>query len=56
MMDWDEQLDDAVLAILSALHAETGDERAHSAGPGMSLAKLSKRVSFMGVEGEGGTL
>ncbi|MDB5767432.1 MAG: hypothetical protein JWQ61_2246 [Collimonas fungivorans] len=44
MMDWDEQLDDAVLAILSALHAEAGDERVHSAGPDMSLAKLSKRV------------
>ncbi|AMO93559.1 helix-turn-helix domain protein [Collimonas fungivorans] len=46
MMDWDQQLDDAVLAILSALHAETSDERAHDTGaqPGMSLAKLSKRV------------
>lgn len=44
MMDWDQQLDDAVLAILSALHAEAGDERARGAGPGMSLAKLSKRV------------
>jgi DNA-binding transcriptional ArsR family regulator len=44
MMDWDQQLDDAVLAILSALHAEVGDEHARSTQPGMSLAKLSKRV------------
>ena len=48
-MDWDEQLDDAVLAILSALHAEASGERCHNqrsnyAEPGMSLAKLSKRV------------
>ncbi|SFC08395.1 helix-turn-helix domain-containing protein [Collimonas sp. OK412] len=47
MMNRDDQIDDAVLAILSALHAEAGDERAHGigAGPGMSLAKLSKRVA-----------
>jgi DNA-binding transcriptional ArsR family regulator len=44
MMNRDDQIDDAVLAILSALHAEAGDERARSTGPGMSLAKLSKRV------------
>jgi DNA-binding transcriptional ArsR family regulator len=44
MINWDEQIDDAVLAILSALHAETLDERAKTAEPGMSLAKLSKRV------------
>jgi len=44
MMDWDQQLDDAMLAILSALHAEACDGHARSAVPGMSLARLSKRV------------
>ena len=44
MMNWNDQIDDAVLAILSALHADANDERTHCAEPGMSLAKLSKRV------------
>lgn len=48
-MNRDDQIDDAVLAILSALHADANDERVHNqrnhcAEPGMSLAKLSKRV------------
>lgn len=44
MMNQDDQIDDAVLAILSALHADTNDERSHNIASGMSLAKLSKRV------------
>ncbi len=44
MMNRDDQIDVAVLAILSALHADANDERGHHAEPGMSLAKLSKRV------------
>lgn len=44
MMDLDDQIDDAVLTIMSALHADTNDERSHNTEPGMSLAKLSKRV------------
>jgi len=44
MMNWDDRIDDALLAILSALHADVNDERGHYADPGMSLAKLSKRV------------
>ncbi|WP_211462599.1 helix-turn-helix domain-containing protein [Collimonas silvisoli] len=44
MMNRDDRIDDAVLAILSALHAETIGERTHNIEPGMSLAKLSKRV------------
>ena len=40
----EQQIDDAVLTILSALHAETSGERSHNPQPGMSLAKLSKRV------------
>jgi DNA-binding transcriptional ArsR family regulator len=44
MMNRDDQIDDAVLATLSALHADANDERGHYAEPGMSLAKLSKRV------------
>ncbi|WP_211453502.1 ArsR family transcriptional regulator [Collimonas antrihumi] len=48
-MNRDDQIDDAVLAILSALHAAAIDERGHNqrnqcAEPGMSLAKLNKRV------------
>ncbi|HWW07439.1 helix-turn-helix domain-containing protein [Collimonas sp.] len=44
MMNREQQIDDAVLTILSALHAETSGERSHNPQPGMSLAKLSKRV------------
>ncbi|SDY01949.1 Helix-turn-helix domain-containing protein [Collimonas sp. OK242] len=49
MMNRDDRIDDAVLAILSALHADANCERGHKqrsnyAEPGMSLAKLSKRV------------
>ncbi|GAC1334818.1 MAG: hypothetical protein NVSMB28_32010 [Collimonas sp.] len=50
MTNRDDQIDDAVLAVWSALHADANRERGqnqrnHYAEPGMSLAKLSKRVA-----------
>lgn len=45
-MNVDNEIDDAVLAILSALHAEAVAERSSRPGTGLSLAKLSKRTAL----------
>ncbi|WP_395822965.1 helix-turn-helix domain-containing protein [Collimonas sp.] len=45
-MNAEQEIDDAVLAILAALHDETTETRASSNQPGLSLAKLSKRVAL----------
>ncbi|MFJ2986902.1 helix-turn-helix domain-containing protein [Collimonas sp. NPDC087041] len=42
----EQELDDAVLTILAALHADATGERAGHSEAGLSLAKLSKRVEL----------
>ncbi|AIY39825.1 hypothetical protein LT85_0665 [Collimonas arenae] len=46
MMILENEIDDAVLVILSALHADSVDEDNHRGEPGLSLAKLSKRTEL----------
>ncbi|AMP08374.1 helix-turn-helix domain protein [Collimonas arenae] len=42
----EREIDDAVLTILAALHAEATGDRTGRNEPGLSLAKLSKRVEL----------
>ncbi|MEO6921466.1 MAG: helix-turn-helix domain-containing protein [Collimonas sp.] len=46
MMILENEVDDAVLLILSVLHADAIDEDNHRGDPGLSLAKLSKRTEL----------
>ncbi|AMP03092.1 helix-turn-helix domain-containing protein [Collimonas pratensis] len=46
MLILDNEIDDAVLLILSALHADASDQESHRGEPGLSLARLSKRTEL----------
>ena len=46
MLILDNEIDDAVLLILSALHADASDQESHRGEPGLSLARLSKRTAL----------
>jgi DNA-binding transcriptional ArsR family regulator len=46
MLILEKDIDDAVLLILSALHADTVVRESNRGEPGLSLAKLSKRTEL----------
>ncbi|WP_211444402.1 helix-turn-helix domain-containing protein [Collimonas humicola] len=46
MLILENEIDDAVLLILSALHADASDQDSHRGEPGLSLARLSKRTEL----------
>ena len=46
MLILDNEIDDAVLLILSALHADASNQENHRGESGLSLARLSKRTEL----------
>lgn len=46
MLILENDIDEAVLLILSALHADATDQESHRGEPGLSLARLSKRTEL----------
>jgi len=46
MLILENDIDEAVLLILSALHADATDQESRRGDPGLSLARLSKRTAL----------
>jgi DNA-binding transcriptional ArsR family regulator len=46
MLTLENDIDDVVLLILAALHADASDQESRRGEPGLSLARLSKRTEL----------